>query len=748
MRKAAIFLIITLPIWAGTITKEFTFSSSDLIFTQLNQYTLVEMKGADVLVNEGEPITPYFIHHIVIPPSAEVKDVEVIEDDVEYLPGKHLLYPGQKPRPLSSTEEMDFINPNSDVYSSALYPEKHFEFYPTGSKHGWRICVIDLYPLSYLPKDRKLKLAKTLKVIIHYEEGIHSIQTISERQFDVFHRAVKALVSNPGDVDQYRPNVRPNSINDKNYAIISSSSLLSSFSTIKDWKTKKGYLADTFSTTWIYANYPNNNGNQGAIRYFLRDYYENKGLIFAILAGDIQHVPDRDIYDSWQGTYIASDWYYCDLDSNWNRNGNSYYGEIGDVIPPQCYFEVYCARPPVDDAGDVTNFANKLMEFEKTPNLSGIRHIVLPSEQLWAGWHGRVVNNAIFAMFPSGWTSTKLEDQSSSATVQAINNNDPQFCHIAAHGNTSGTSLLSNGNISSLNNQLPFICNSIACYSGNFDGGECFAEMLIIGATSPKGCVATIFNSRYGWGNSSGPMGPSEELDTTFYSAIAHKETLWVGVAHAVSKEHNRNRVWGIGVWHYCGTELNLFGDPEMCTYLDVPVDLHASHPSQIPQGAQNFTVTVTDSKAPVEDALVCCYKDGEVHETGRTDASGQVTLSINPQTNGQMYVTATAFNYLPYEGGISVGIAEEPGNITEAGIWIQPTVTTGRIKVHYGLKAEKDLKIELYNSIGAKIAQVYQGRINGTGSIDWDAKRLPAGVYFVKIESDRTDISRILLIR
>ncbi|HIE05331.1 MAG TPA: hypothetical protein EYP58_00875, partial [bacterium (Candidatus Stahlbacteria)] len=577
MRKLPIFLIIIVPIWAGTITKEFTFSNDDLIFRQLDQYTLVEMGGADILANEGEPIMPYFIHHIVIPPSAEVKDVEVIEDNVEYLPGEYLLYPGQKPIPLSSTRTEPFINPDPVVYSRAVYPDKHFEFYPTGSKHGWRICVIDLYPLQYQPQDRKLKLAKRVKVIIHYDEGVHPVETITERQFDIFHRAVRSLVSNPEDVDQYRPNVRPNSINDVNYAIISSSSLLPSFSTIKDWKTKKGYLADTFSTTWIYANYPNNNGNQGAIRYFLRDYYENKGLIFAILAGDAHIVPDRDIYNGWQGTMIACDWYYSDIDSNWNRNGNSYYGELGDVIPPQCYFEVYCGRPPMDNTSQISNFTNKLMEFEKTPYLSGIRHFVLPSEQLWAGWHGREVNNAIFAMFPSGWTATKLEDQSSSATVQAINSNDPQFCHIAAHGNTNGTSLLSSSNIPSLANQLPFICNSIACYSGNFDGPDCFAERLITDATSPRGCVATIFNSRYGWGNSSGPMGPSEELDTTFYSAIAHEETLWIGVAHAVSKEHNRNRIWGIGVWHYCGTELNLFGDPEMCTYLDSPVDLHAS---------------------------------------------------------------------------------------------------------------------------------------------------------------------------
>ncbi|HID32595.1 MAG TPA: hypothetical protein EYP24_04390, partial [bacterium (Candidatus Stahlbacteria)] len=543
----------------------------------------------------------------------------------------------QRPKRLSAWENPRFIKPNKAIYNQELYPTFSYQWSPTGSKHGWRVCVVTIYPVRYLPKAQRIRLTKRMKVTVEYEEGIYQIPTISKRQQDVFSRAVKALVSNPEDVDKWRPYTREDGIDDVNYAIITTQGLAGYFDAFKEWKTKKGYKAEVFTTTWIYNNYPGHNGNQGAIRYFLRDYYENKGLIFAILAGDYNFVPDRDIWDNWQSQYIACDWYYCDVDTNWNRNGNERYGEIGDVIPPQCYFEVYCGRPSVKNSNHINIFTNKVLNFEKNPLLSGIRHIVLPSEQLFSGWHGRVVKNAIFAKFPSGWTATKLEDKPSSYTVQAINSNHPQFCHIAAHGNTSGTSLLSNSNIPSLTNQLPFICNSIACYSGNFDGPECFAESLVR-ANGLKGCVATIFNSRYGWGYTNGPMGPSERLDTTFYGALTHYDTLWVGVAHAVSKEHFRNVIWSQGIWHYCGTELNLFGDPELYMYLYSPTRLHISFPEPIPPGNQDFTVTVTDAKAPVEDALVCCYQSGQVHETGRTDASGQVTLSINPVA-GEMFV-------------------------------------------------------------------------------------------------------------
>jgi hypothetical protein len=64
--------------------------------------------------------------------------------------------------------------------------------------------------------------------------------------------------------------------------------------------------------------------------------------------------------------------------------------------------------------------------------------------------------------------------------------------------------------------------------------------------------------------------------------------------------------------------------------------------------------------------ALVCLYKNGEVFETGYTDASGQVTLYPSPLTTGFIDITVTAHNHLPSVDLIEVG--QQKGDLTGDG--------------------------------------------------------------------------------
>ncbi|TET19708.1 MAG: T9SS type A sorting domain-containing protein, partial [Candidatus Cloacimonadota bacterium] len=161
----------------------------------------------------------------------------------------------------------------------------------------------------------------------------------------------------------------------------------------------------------------------------------------------------------------------------------------------------------------------------------------------------------------------KLEDQYSPATRNAWNQNY-NFCHIAAHGSYQGfwsqysNPVFTTSDIPSLTNTMPTILTSIACHPGDFDEyGDCFAEQ-IMNKTGGSGTVACALNSRYGFG-SPPSMGPSEAMDTCFF-AVMLKDTFNIGIIHGATKNHYRNLIWSQGVWHYCGLELNLFGDPEM----------------------------------------------------------------------------------------------------------------------------------------------------------------------------------------
>ncbi|RKX69567.1 hypothetical protein DRP53_07765 [candidate division WOR-3 bacterium] len=738
MRITAI-LIMAIPLIGGTIVWDFHFPMEDLSFTTLGEYTLVTIGGANQLIQPGYPTLPAPSYHFVIPPDAEVEAVDLLEHQTVELPGRYLLYPGQPSQP-----------PDPVIYGSEyLYPEEDLKFSKSGLKGGFRIFSLALYPLHYQPKNRRLILSRRMRVRIRYREGVHHPQTITERQYQIQRRAVRSLVINRDDVDRFHPLIRPNSINDVNYAIVTGGNLVDYYQPFADWKTKKGYLTKVFSTTWIYASYPGRD-NPEKIRNFFRDYYQNKGLIWALLGGDVQIVPERDIYSTYyQPYYIASDWYYWDLDSNWNRNGNNRYGELGDVLPSECYYDIYGGRDPIDDSSDIIYFTDKLFTFEKNPPDTGINTIVLVS----ADTTSMRCNEVIAQMFPPWWRIVWVIEAQAPATRETLNTYQPQFCHLVTHGDRNGfyapygQPIFTEADIPYLTNDLPTIFNAIAGYTGEFDNryDDCIGEELI---NFQKGGMATMFNSRYAFG---GPpaLGPCEQLDTAFYHMVCYTDTLWLGVAFAAAHEHFADLIWTQGLWHYCGLEQNLMGEPEMGLYLKRPGPIQIAFPETIEAKPQSFTVTVADSAGPLANALVCCYKDGELHETGWTDESGRVTLNISPQTEGIMFVTASCFNHLPEEDTCIVtriGITESPPSSRP--FFIIPTVVKGRLTIYYSLPTRTRLRLTLIDILGRNVAQIYDGELEGEGELAGGIGPLPAGIYYLRITGERSLLRRIVVIR
>ncbi|HID32045.1 MAG TPA: hypothetical protein EYP24_01545 [bacterium (Candidatus Stahlbacteria)] len=748
--RISVLLFFVPQLTGGVITQEVFFSKEDLIFTDYGRYTLVELKSSDQISESGEPILPAPVYHFVIPPDGEIKRVEVIEEDFEYLPGLYLIHPGQKPRPLGKTR-VKFQRPKAEIYNSDLfYPDRTFESTRSGLKGGFRLTSVRIYPLRYRPKSGRLRLSTRLRIRIYYQEGMHKIKTVSERQYQVQKLAVMRLVLNKNDVDRFKPLVRSNSIDDVNYAIVTGPDFVDSYQPIAYWKTKKGWMARVFSTEWIYANYLGID-NQEKIRNFFRDYYENKGLIWALLGGDVQIVPVRHAYSTYyQPYYIPTDWYYWDLDSNWNRDGDNHWGEIGDVLPSECYYEIYGGRDPIDDRLDIAYFTSKLLTFEKNPPDAGITTIVLVAAD--SSMNGS--NEAIARMFPPWWKTVWVIGAPAPATRDTLNTYQPQFCHLATHGNRNGfyTSygqpIFTENDVPNLTNDLPTIFNSIASHVGQFDysADDCIGEELI---NFEKGGIASMFNARYGFG---GPpnLGPSERLDTTFYHMVCYTDTLWLGVACASAHEHFANPIWSQGVWHYCGLEQNLLGEPEMGMYLKKPIPLSITFPETIEVEPQSFTITVADSAGPVEDALVCCYKEGELHESGWTDATGTITLNISPQTPGIMFVTASCFNHLPVEDTsivVKIGISESHPEREVS--WSVPTVVHKVISIRYTIREEMDVGITLYDILGRKVRNLVKRRLKDSGEIKIPTSDLSTGIYYLTIDVEiGRDLYRLLIVR
>jgi len=696
------FFFFALVLTAGIIEKEVTFNINDLAFSSLEGYDLVKLKGCKSTVEIGAPLLPRASFSLLIPQGSEVADIEVVSFDKEEIAGEYNIYPTQHPQPFTKDKVFPFVEPDKDIYTASFpYPGKIVENPNTGSMGGYRLASLLVYPLQYIPAEKKLVFYSRIKFKITYEEKTRSlnIKTKTEKQNKIFKERVRNLILNPEDIGMFEPALGLRGSLDLpadniEYVIITVDSFQTAFRELADWKTRKGIPAKVVTLDSIYDNYTGDD-NAERVRNFIIDANSTWGTIWVLLGGQCDYewgqeiVPRRNVWyrrvDGDETDTIPSDLYFSDLDGDWDADGDGVYGESTDDV--DLYSDVFVGRAPVRTVAQAETFANKVLTYEKSPPSGYQKKILLPAAILWTYYDEKLSQEAIANMVPGDWQVSKLYERDGDLTHEAFVDSVKSgfgFAHLVGHGNQYGIytyradAYLNSDDLDALdNNGLLGIHNSIGCMCGAIDYvpyGDCFAEHYL---TPSTGGSYSIMNSRYGWGNPPS-MGPSEHIDTCFYHEIFKENYTYhdhVGVAHAFSKDGYVPEVnWG-SFWAWCIYELNLFGDPQMPLWTDIPGELTVIHDAVIPIGGSTFTVNVNDSGFGVEGALVCLYKEGEVYQRGYTDASGNVTLTLSPPPNslGIMYCTVTKNNYIPHEGTVDV--------ISPSGPWVifeQYTVMDG----------------------------------------------------------------------
>gem|GEM_PF-1098383 len=655
-------------IYAGSIIREFEFPAHSLKIEHLDGYSLVGLKGCDLTLQDvGKPIIPFANLNILIPPSAEIINVEILGVKRKEIPGEFLLYPAQPPRSISYQGKIPFVHPDESTYQLATeYPKKLTEIVPSGSKSGFRIGGVFLYPLQYIPKEKKLILYERIKVKVNYDEGRYNVKFLSPSQRDLFKQNVEKLIINPEDIDKFSPPLRKSDNLDIDYIILTDTSWVPKFSSLVNWIRKSGLWVEVRTTQWVDANYIGRD-LQEKIREFIKDYFDNQGLKYILLAGGMYIVPIRTAY-GWApeigGSYIPCDLYYADLDWSWDGNNNDIFGEqFGDTV--DLYYDLYMGRWPCWDSSEVDTVIKKLFTYTKNPDTTYQKRILLPAAFLWEGYNHRQSQDSIANLSPAGWTDRVIDQGRNTSLrwqVRDSLNHGFGFCHLVGHGSTEATFidpdisnsyqyLFSDPQTQTNYNKLTIV-NSIACHAGDFRGYNNLARRMI----TKRGCaISVIMNSREGWGSGTPSLGPSEELDVRFYHYFFTYDSVRIAHCHQASKEFYRNLADISYHWRWCYYALNLLGEPSMMVWKDYPKRMVVTFPSSIVSDSQNYTVTVHSQGNPVPNALVCLWKGSEVFEKEATNTSGQVSFTINPLTSGYMYVTVTAKNKIPFEDSCQV---------------------------------------------------------------------------------------------
>jgi len=669
---AAILLIVNI-IFAGSLIKEFEFPAYLLQFDYRDGYSLITLKGCNLTLQEvGKPIIPFANLNVLIPPSAEITNIEILDLKRTEIPGEYLLYPAQEPIPTSFQGEKPFISPDVATYQlTSEYPAKITEIIPSGNKSEFRIGGVFLYPVQYIPNQKKLVLYERIKIKINYEKGKHEVQPLTQSQKELFSNEVKTLVINPEDINRFSPPIRVTDNPDADYIILTSSTLESRCTPLVNWIRKTGMWADTFNTTWVSSNYTGRD-LQEKIRKFIIDYYTNHGLKYVLLAGDVSVIPQRGAYANVNtspatiDSFIPCDLYYADLQYSWDGNQNNIFGDnftiSGKKDTVDLYYDVYLGRWPVETSAEIDTMIRKYMTYVKNPDTSYEKRMLLPYGSLWAGYSGKASQDSIANYTPSGWTDRYINNTQVINEVRDSLNNGFGFCHLCGHGNEYGVYWTSSGPdmytttyshpSSQTNYNKLVIANSNACYSGSFDYSDCLAEEMMKARGS---AIAVMMNSRYGWGYSTGPIGPSELLDVQFYNYVFCRDSVRIANCHQASKQVYRSSAYSDQLWRWCYCELNLFGEPEMMLWKDNPKKIVAKFSNSIGTGSQSFAVICSSQSTPLSGAIVSLWKGSEVFIHGTTNASGQVNLSINPTSTGYMYVIVTAKNKIPCEDSCNV---------------------------------------------------------------------------------------------
>jgi hypothetical protein len=597
---------------------EYRFSAPEL--TKKGTEISVGMGGLPKIQQAGAPSLPVRPTQILIPYGSAVQDIQVRPGRKISVVGSYQVEAAQEPYPLSFVGPIQPTAPDPSIYqSSAVFPGRPYSEtdVTVQSKRNFRILVLSLFPVQFIPTDGALFYYDRITVVVRLASAQRAVarRKISSSESSYLSK----IVDNPKALTGYRgvagkaakaASILP--LNDYKYVIITQESFAdSAFVDLKEHKIARGITATIVTIEWIYENFSGlrpdgGTDNPTKIRNFIKAAFQDWGTEYVLLGGASAIVPPRFFWvQSKPGgttTTMPSDMYYGCLDGTFDNDADGRYGEPTDGVDGgevDLYHDVYVGRAAVESEVEIGNFVSKTLAYEGTTNLY-LRHASMLGEYLGFGGASEYAKGSMeeirLGTANHDYTTVGFENSmyadffithqnevgscstarlplceadgywSGSDLIDVINGGNCSFdgVHLLNHlGHCSYTSCMkiNTSSISSLQNNLPFFAYSQGCLPGGFDTNDCLAEELTAG---PHGAFAVIMNARYGWGTYSSTDGPSQRYHRPFWRAVFDEGLTRLAQANAFSKEQFNIARINDSCMRWCYYETNLFGDPEL----------------------------------------------------------------------------------------------------------------------------------------------------------------------------------------
>ncbi len=669
---------------AAMITVDYEFQAPEI--TALKDYFQITMDDAWSVGEPGMPVLPRRGASVLLPPGERIVSVEVIPDSWITLEGSWTLEPGQRQYPLSFEGAVTPDLPDAGIYASdEPFPGRYSDDPNIGMYRGYRIADLALHPVEYRPASGQISYMTgcELRIYTEFDASLLDENRAMIRHDELTLRRLEQVVHNHNEIASYASlqalggSRALDPADGIKYVIVTSDAYAPYLGDFVTFQTERGLKAAVFLKDWINTEYTGSD-EQMRIRNFIIDAYATWGTEYVLLVGDSgpsDGIPHRGMYAVAYGTTetnLPSDLYFACLDGTWNDDGDGYWGEVGEA---DLYHELGVGRAAVSSPTEIQNWITKQMRYQTAPVAEECDDALMCAELLWSEptWGGDYKDEILYGSSNHGYTTVGFPEHMnvdtlydregtwSASTLIAMMNNGLNIINHLGHCDYTYMMKFYNSSIpqftnDGINHSYNFIYSQ-GCMCGGFDY-DSISENL----NNDEHCaVALVTNSRYGWGQHEGTNGSSQYFDREFYDAMFGEEIYPLSEMNNDSKE---DVIWNLdyGANRWCFYELNLFGDPAMQLWTDVPANLQVTLPGVVFIGQPEMEVTVMDGGAPIVGARVCIYTDDySVYDTAYTNGFGVAILEPGATAPADLNVKVIAHDFYEYSGMVPILPPEGP---------------------------------------------------------------------------------------
>ncbi len=743
---AVLLVIFGTGMYAGVIKKSYTIGNP--VFENKGTYQKIVFPNSMQTNRAGEPSLPYFSVSLLLPPGEKAVSITFEGEDEVMIDGSYQLWPYQPSQKYSDTTKAPFVI-NKKVYkSNKTIPEKATGRLQTSFLAGHGFALSAFTPVRYNPVTGKLSYFKKVTITVKTEKIQNSNAALKNlRHNGWINENVQLLAQNPEMLKRYNTSAN-RSMEDYRMLIITGTGYLNAFDDLRNIYLERGIRSKVYSVTYI-NNTVSGQDTQEKIRNFIIQEFQNHGIEFVLLGGDVEIIPYRGFYcyvisgGGVESNDIPADLYYSALDGTWNDDGDSRWGEPDedDLLP-----DVSVARMPFSNMDELNSLIHKSIWYQNHPVTGEFTKPLLAGEFLYADpetWGSDYLRLLIGTHSDNGYTTTGIPETydidslyeryqgwSGASLINRINQGK-EFVHHVGHASQTYVAHLTNSDITDGNfyavdgithDYTLFYTHGCDC--GAFDYDDCILERMV----NIHNFAATVFgNSRYGWFNEGQTEGPAAHLHRETVDALFHDSLNMVARALLESKIATSPWVeapgqWEEGALRWNFYDLNALGDPAMSIWTDEPITVEVTYDSTVTINTDSILVHVESNGVPMNRFTCAVLKDSILNGYGITDSLGNtwVVFDTMPANPGPGRLVVSGYNCLPDTNNI---LFTTPGSayVLFAGITISDPAGNNNGSADFG--EDILLNVALANAGGVDATGVEStiSSVNGNATITDD---------------------------